>query len=256
MTSSRLTHLSIQTSSTSSNRSLTLLPTDNYTDYNVSYILATATVPPHGTYQPPLEQTIPVSQQFHLRQEQLNRLSYARQRQSRLTHGQRLTIKTSQHNQYDVRSSMGGTLERNSRHQRRLDNHDMMDDSRNVDPDAPLTETAAAQMIASAVRQQREREAADIANSLAASIIQQSNTNNTVMLKPADVGYFDPSATDLSGRGVVSDGEVNRYSDIFPFCDRLTHLAVTHGEDAVRSVWSQCLLGPALVWHSHILRTS
>ncbi|KAL2194782.1 hypothetical protein P885DRAFT_62879 [Corynascus similis CBS 632.67] len=128
-----------------------------------------------------------------------------------------------------------------------------MDDSRNVDPDAPLTETAAAQMIASAVRQQREREAADIANSLAASIIQQSNTNNTVMLKPADVGYFDPSATDLSGRGVVSDGEVNKYSDIFPFCDRLTHLAVTHGEDVVRSVWSQCLLGPALVWHSHIL---
>ncbi|KAK4244946.1 hypothetical protein C7999DRAFT_34712 [Corynascus novoguineensis] len=128
-----------------------------------------------------------------------------------------------------------------------------MDDSRNVDPDAPPTATAAAQMIASAVRKQLEDEAADIANNLAASISQQSKTNNIFMLKPADVGYFDLSATYPSGGGVVSDGKVNKYSDIFPFRDRLTHLAATHGEDAVRRVWSQCLLGPALVWHSHIL---
>jgi len=102
-------------------------------------------------------------------------------------------------------------------------------------------------------RQQRERQTADFTNLLAAAISQQSNTNNTVLLKPADVGYFDPSTTDSSGTGVVSDGKINKYTDIFPFYDRLTHLAATHGEDAVRRVWSQCLLGPPLVWQSHTL---
>jgi hypothetical protein len=106
--------------------------------------------------------------------------------------------------------------------------------------------------MAAAFRQHRQAQNNDMGNLLAAALNQQAPAQNT-SLKAADVGYFDPSAKDPSGAGVISDGKANKYTDIFPFCDRLAHLAATHGDEAVRRVWSQCLQGPALVWHSHIL---
>ncbi|KAH6614560.1 hypothetical protein B0J18DRAFT_469653 [Chaetomium sp. MPI-SDFR-AT-0129] len=76
---------------------------------------------------------------------------------------------------------------------------------------------------------------------------------STTYLKPADVGSFNPSATDPPGAGLLADGKVNKYTDVFPFCDRLTDLAASHGGEAVRRIWTQCLQGPALVWHAHTL---
>jgi hypothetical protein len=71
-------------------------------------------------------------------------------------------------------------------------------------------------------------------------------------LKAQDIGYFDPKPRD-QGPGVVADGKVTKYTDVYAFCDRLNHLATARSEDEVKAVWTQCLLGNALVWHSHVL---
>jgi hypothetical protein len=137
-------------------------------------------------------------------------------------------------------------------------NVDMADNGRRQpvpDPDGPLTAQAAAALMAAAFRQHRENQNADMGNLLAAAIDHQQRQQPaaSTALQAVDVGYFDPSAKDPSGAGLISGGKINKYTDIFPFCDRLVDLAATHGDDAVRRIWSQCLQGPALVWHSHIL---
>ncbi|KAI0410691.1 hypothetical protein F5X98DRAFT_87017 [Xylaria grammica] len=75
-------------------------------------------------------------------------------------------------------------------------------------------------------------------------------------LRSSDVGYFDPAAKDPTAAGIIADGKITKYTDVFAFTDRLKHLAAQQGEAEVRKVWTQCLLGPALVWHSQVLSSA
>ncbi|KAI0804231.1 hypothetical protein GGR55DRAFT_322852 [Xylaria sp. FL0064] len=68
-------------------------------------------------------------------------------------------------------------------------------------------------------------------------------------LKSSDVGYFDPSAKEPT----FADGRITKYTDVFAFTDRLKHLAAEQSDAKVRKIWTQWLLGPALVWHSPVL---
>ncbi|KAF7561559.1 hypothetical protein G7046_g2573 [Stylonectria norvegica] len=80
-----------------------------------------------------------------------------------------------------------------------------------------------------------------------------NNAPRQATLRPADVGLFNPDATDPTGAGMISDSKTTTYTDVFAFTDRLKHLRALRGEDPVREVWTQCLQGSALVWHSQVL---
>lgn len=69
-------------------------------------------------------------------------------------------------------------------------------------------------------------------------------------LKPDDVGYFNPGQKDPEGHGIVAAGKHTIYTNIFAFTHRLKHLETTRGAQAVREVWSLCLQGTALHWHT------
>ncbi|KAI1281036.1 hypothetical protein F5Y07DRAFT_317004 [Xylaria sp. FL0933] len=80
---------------------------------------------------------------------------------------------------------------------------------------------------------------------------ENGNVNtNTSILKAEEVGFFNPSFKDHDGSGAVAQGKQTIYTDVWAFTDRLTHLAVTHGEDKVRTVWTTCLQATALSWHT------
>ncbi|RSL92948.1 hypothetical protein CDV31_014929 [Fusarium ambrosium] len=64
---------------------------------------------------------------------------------------------------------------------------------------------------------------------------------------------FDPSHPDPTSSGMVSNGKTTTYACVYAFTDRLLHLTAARGEQPVVEAWSQCLQGPALVWHSQIL---
>jgi hypothetical protein len=59
-------------------------------------------------------------------------------------------------------------------------------------------------------------------------------------LRAADIGYFDPDGTDITGETVT---------DVFVFTDMLLHLAETQHDD-IRTVFPLCLRGTALFWYS------
>lgn len=99
----------------------------------------------------------------------------------------------------------------------------------------------------------RQNAVADQAQLLASGLAQMPTTRST-NLKATDVGFFDPSLKD-SGYGVVSDGNTQKFNNVFIFTDRLKHMAIAHGEDAVRKIWTSCLQGPALMWHAQSLST-
>ncbi|KAI1433221.1 hypothetical protein GGR50DRAFT_518867 [Xylaria sp. CBS 124048] len=110
----------------------------------------------------------------------------------------------------------------------------------------PLTQEAAAQLL---------RDAAATHNQNLAQILvaAQSLHRPSSSLRSQDVGYFDPSAEDPDGIGMIADGEITKFTDVFVFAERLQHLAKANSEEEVRRVWTQCLMGPALLWHSQIL---
>ncbi|KAJ2992809.1 hypothetical protein NUW58_g2043 [Xylaria curta] len=131
-----------------------------------------------------------------------------------------------------------------------------------------LTAEAARRLLQEAMEQQEGQHARDMAALLAA----QSRQNNQNMaqlfaaaqpvnqgvssLRSSDVGYFDPGAKDPTSAGIIADGKITKYTDVFAFTDRLKHLAAQQSEAEVRKVWTQCLLGPALIWHSQVLSAS
>jgi hypothetical protein len=61
-------------------------------------------------------------------------------------------------------------------------------------------------------------------------------------LRAADIGYFDPAGTDITGKTVI-------YTDVFAFTDMLLHLAETQHDD-IRTAFPLCLRGTALFWYS------
>ncbi|KAK1963004.1 hypothetical protein LY78DRAFT_585581, partial [Colletotrichum sublineola] len=72
-------------------------------------------------------------------------------------------------------------------------------------------------------------------------------------LRSTDVGIFNPEAKDPTHLGMVNDGKLTVYTDIYAFTDRLNDLAASRGDAPVREVWTQCLQGSALVWYSQVL---
>jgi hypothetical protein len=86
-------------------------------------------------------------------------------------------------------------------------------------------------------------------------LLGNNNNNNGGQggLRPQDIGYFHPEAEDDKGYGVISDAKATKYTDVHAFCQQLKHLEATHSTEAVRRVWTQCLLGTARVWYSHVL---
>jgi hypothetical protein len=60
-------------------------------------------------------------------------------------------------------------------------------------------------------------------------------------LRTADIGYFDPAGTDITGKTVI-------YIDIFAFTDILLHLAETQ-YDNIRTAFPLCLRSTALFWY-------
>lgn len=68
-------------------------------------------------------------------------------------------------------------------------------------------------------------------------------------LKPETVGYFNPSLKDPHNTGIIAVGKYTVFTNIFPFTDRLRQLAVSHGEDSVKTVWTNCLQETALAWY-------
>ncbi|KAI0905914.1 hypothetical protein F4823DRAFT_110235 [Ustulina deusta] len=73
---------------------------------------------------------------------------------------------------------------------------------------------------------------------------------NGSSLKAEEVGFFNPSLTDRDGSGSIAQGRQTIYTDVWAFTDRLAHLAETHGEDKVKTVWTTCLQATALAWHT------
>ena len=60
-------------------------------------------------------------------------------------------------------------------------------------------------------------------------------------LHAADIGYFDPESTDITGKTMI-------YTDVFVFTDMLLHLAETQYND-IRMAFSLCLRSTALFWY-------
>ncbi|KAK3366466.1 hypothetical protein B0H63DRAFT_565916 [Podospora didyma] len=77
-----------------------------------------------------------------------------------------------------------------------------------------------------------------LTNAMAADLIAAALSGTPRWPQASDVGYFDPSAKDKdsSGAGIIADGKVTKYTNVFPFCDLLVHLESTNGADAVRRV--------------------
>ncbi|KAI1291230.1 hypothetical protein F5Y03DRAFT_45514 [Xylaria venustula] len=127
----------------------------------------------------------------------------------------------------------------------------------------PLTMEEARRLLREAAAAQNKQHTRDMAALLSAQA-DQNNQNMAALLaanrpegpsaiRSADVGYFDPSAKDPTFAGLIADGKTTKYTDVFAFTDRLKHLATQQGDAEVRKVWTQCLLGPALIWHSQVL---
>lgn len=60
-------------------------------------------------------------------------------------------------------------------------------------------------------------------------------------LKSANANIFNLDAKDPSHLGMVSDGKLRVYTDVYAFKDRLLDLAASRGDDIVRDVWTQCV---------------
>ncbi|KAM0488281.1 hypothetical protein ACHAP7_001273 [Fusarium lateritium] len=101
------------------------------------------------------------------------------------------------------------------------------------------------------VAQQSQTQTADL---LADAIERLRNDRpNGQSLRPADVGLFNPDRPDPHHMGMFSDSKSTTYTCVFAFTDRLRHLAETRSENVVKDVWTQCLQGQALIWHTQIL---
>ncbi|KAK2034141.1 hypothetical protein LX32DRAFT_441932 [Colletotrichum zoysiae] len=135
-------------------------------------------------------------------------------------------------------------------------------------PSTPLTAEAASTLMAAAMAAQRHDMQTDFAAMMreafrindANNQNQQANRESTprdnsrpAPLRSADVGLFHPEAKDPNHLGMVSDGKLTVYTDVYAFTDRLTDLAASRGDAAIREIWTQCLQGSALVWYSQIL---
>ncbi|RYC55019.1 hypothetical protein CHU98_g11190 [Xylaria longipes] len=115
----------------------------------------------------------------------------------------------------------------------------------------PLSAQDAANLIAAAF----ERHKTDITEVVARTLnqIQRDSpgpAGNGHSLKAEEVGFFNPSTKDNDGSGAVAHGKQTIYTDVWAFTDRLSHLAVTHGEEKVKTVWTTCLQATALAWHT------
>lgn len=126
----------------------------------------------------------------------------------------------------------------------------------------PLSAEAAVAMMNAAMDAQRRNINQDIATLIAEAFRRNDEArpapaanagNNAMILKPADVGLFNPEAKDPQHLGMVSDGKMTVYTDVWAFTDRLKDLAATKDDNQVRSVWTQCLQGTALLWYSQVL---
>ncbi|KAI1430791.1 hypothetical protein GGR50DRAFT_698666 [Xylaria sp. CBS 124048] len=117
-------------------------------------------------------------------------------------------------------------------------------------------QTFAADLIAAAF----ERQKSDISQIVAQTIkaLQQERAPETpngttptrTTLKSEEVGFYNPSIRDADGSGAVASGKQTVYTDVWAFTDRLTHLAAVHGDDKLKAVWTTCLQGTALSWHT------
>jgi hypothetical protein len=68
-----------------------------------------------------------------------------------------------------------------------------------------------------------------------------SNPPSSSRLYTADISYFDPENTNITGKIVI-------YTDVFAFTDILLYLAETQYND-IRTAFPFCLRGTALFWY-------
>ena len=74
-------------------------------------------------------------------------------------------------------------------------------------------------------------------------------TSRLPMLKPKDVGIFNPDVSDEHGKGPVATiSNETVYRDIYTWVERLKDLVHLHGSDDVRHVIQSCLRGSAATW--------
>ncbi|KAK4242776.1 hypothetical protein C8A03DRAFT_29006 [Achaetomium macrosporum] len=116
-----------------------------------------------------------------------------------------------------------------------------------MDPFAPLTIRARAKLVAAGTQHHHTQDSNP--ESIQAATLEDETKElpasvAAAWLRPADVGYFDPSAEKSSGAGVLV------FTDVFHFCDQLTNLASIHSDNAVQRVWWRCLRGKAHVWYN------
>jgi hypothetical protein len=83
-------------------------------------------------------------------------------------------------------------------------------------------------------------------------LAQPPSVNSSVPTLTTDVvGLFDPSSAKTGADvGIIQQGKVTLYTDVFLFTDRLQALCKIYPETAVRTLWTTCLRGDALMWHS------
>ena len=74
-------------------------------------------------------------------------------------------------------------------------------------------------------------------------------TSYRQMLKPKDVGFFNPDTPDEHGLGPVATvGSETVYRDIYTWVERLKDLMYTHGPDEAKWIIQPCLRGSAATW--------
>ena len=74
-------------------------------------------------------------------------------------------------------------------------------------------------------------------------------TSRQQVLKPKDVGLFNPDVADEHGLGPVATVSSDTvYRDIYTWVERLKDLVYIHGSDDVKQVIQPCLRGSAATW--------
>ena len=74
---------------------------------------------------------------------------------------------------------------------------------------------------------------------------------DTPQWRPKELDFFDSHLSSFYGTGpMIRDGKDLYYRNVHLFCERIHDLAITKGEELVRTNLNTCLRGTALIWYT------